>query len=95
MNKENKKLISAEEFEKLFDEGGPILKHVDQESGVWRVNVDIPVWALGELDREAKRFGITRQSLIKIWLIERIDQIKKERRLTQSAPIKPKPKKMA
>lgn len=48
-----------------------------RESGEWtrRVNVDIPVWAIKELDREANRRGITRQSLIKTWLIDRIDAI--------------------
>jgi hypothetical protein len=40
-----------------------------------RVNVDIPVWAIKELDREAGRRGITRQSLIKTWLIDRIDAL--------------------
>lgn len=40
-----------------------------------RVNVDIPVWAIKELDREATRRGITRQSLIKTWLIDKIDAL--------------------
>ncbi|MEY4630053.1 MAG: hypothetical protein RIQ81_173 [Pseudomonadota bacterium] len=48
-----------------------------RKGGEWtrRVNVDIPVWAITELDREASRRGITRQSLIKTWLIDRIDAI--------------------
>ena len=41
-----------------------------------RVNLDIPTWALKELDREADRRGITRQALIKMWLIDRIDALK-------------------
>jgi hypothetical protein len=43
--------------------------------GEWtkRVNVDIPVWAIKELDKEADRRGITRQSLIKNWLVDKID----------------------
>lgn len=41
-----------------------------------RVNVDIPLWAIKELDKEAGRRGITRQSLIKTWLIDRIDALK-------------------
>ncbi|MCB0404176.1 MAG: hypothetical protein KDD51_05275 [Bdellovibrionales bacterium] len=47
-------------------------------SGEWtkRVNVDIPVWAIRELDRESERRGITRQALIKTWLIDRIDALK-------------------
>ena len=46
--------------------------------GEWtkRVNLDIPVWAIKELDREADRRGITRQSLIKTWLIDRLDSLR-------------------
>jgi hypothetical protein len=48
-----------------------------KSGGEWtkRVNVDIPVWAIKELDREADRRGITRQSLIKNWLVDKIDLI--------------------
>ncbi|MFN6339659.1 MAG: type II toxin-antitoxin system BrnA family antitoxin [Cyanobacteriota bacterium] len=41
-----------------------------------RVNVDFPLWMLEELDREEYRMGVTRQSIIKMWLTERIDQEK-------------------
>lgn len=46
--------------------------------GEWtkRVNVDIPVWAIKELDKESDRRGITRQALIKTWLIDKIDALK-------------------
>ena len=40
--------------------------------GQRRVNVDLPVWMIGTLDREAERVGVTRQSIVKIWLAERI-----------------------
>lgn len=48
-----------------------------RQSGEWtkRVNLDIPVWAIKELDREADRRGISRQALIKTWLIDRLDSI--------------------
>ena len=39
-----------------------------------RVNVDFPAWMIAELDREATRLGVTRQSLIKVWIAEKIDQ---------------------
>ncbi len=39
-----------------------------------RVNVDFPVWMIESLDREANRLGVTRQSIIKIWLAERLEQ---------------------
>ncbi len=40
-----------------------------------RVNVDFPAWMLESLDREAHRIGVTRQSIIKIWLAERLESI--------------------
>jgi hypothetical protein len=42
------------------------------------VNVDIPVWAIKELDRESNRRGITRQALIKTWLIDQLDSIREK-----------------
>ncbi|MDO9580954.1 MAG: hypothetical protein Q7J06_10390, partial [Bacteroidales bacterium] len=68
----------ANELDKKFDEGKSILKHLDlskaskpnQEQK--RVNVDFPLWMIQSLDREAKRLGVPRQSIIKIWLAERL-----------------------
>jgi hypothetical protein len=39
-----------------------------------RVNVDFPIWIIDSLDKEAKRIGVTRQSIIKIWLAEKLQQ---------------------
>ncbi len=39
-----------------------------------RVNVDFPVWMIESLDREARRLGVTRQSIIKIWIAERLER---------------------
>ena len=39
-----------------------------------RVNVDFPAWMIESLDKEASRLGVTRQSIIKVWLAERLDQ---------------------
>ncbi|NOR70812.1 MAG: CopG family transcriptional regulator [Methylomarinum sp.] len=44
-----------------------------------RVNVDFPVWIIDSLDKEANRIGVTRQSIIKLWLAERLE----EQRLTR------------
>jgi hypothetical protein len=41
-----------------------------------RVNVDFPIWMVESLDKEASRLGVTRQSIIKVWLAERLDQSK-------------------
>jgi len=39
-----------------------------------RVNVDFPVWIIESLDKEANRIGVTRQSIIKLWLAERLEE---------------------
>jgi hypothetical protein len=70
--------MKAKELEKKFDGGESIVKHIDlskarrpnQEQR--RVNVDFPLWMIQSLDKEAKRLGVPRQSIIKIWLAERL-----------------------
>ena len=47
------------------------VKRVNQQQK--RVNVDFPIWMIESLDKEAKRLGVTRQSIIKVWLAERLD----------------------
>lgn len=44
-----------------------------------RVNVDFPEWMIASLDREAARLGVTRQSVIKVWLAERLDSTRRAR----------------
>jgi len=50
-----------------------------------RVNVDFPAWMVESLDKEASRLGVTRQSIIKVWLAERLEQstFNKQMRPTQ------------
>ena len=43
-----------------------------------RVNIDFPTWVIEGLDSESKRLGVTRQSLVKMWIAERLDQKNKE-----------------
>ena len=71
--------MKANEFDKKFDKGDDILSCLDlskakrtrQEQK--RVNVDFPAWMIESLDKEASRVGVTRQSIIKIWLAERLE----------------------
>lgn len=42
---------------------------------VRRVNVDFPLWMIAQLDREASRLGVTRQSIIKIWIAEKLEKV--------------------
>ena len=71
--------MKAKDFEQQFDDGAdltasldlPKAKRVLQEQR--RVNVDFPTWMIDSLDREASRLGVTRQSVIKVWLAERLE----------------------
>jgi len=73
--------MKASELDKKFDEGQDISEFLDlskakrpgQEQK--RVNVDFPVWMIHRLDREAKRLGVPRQSIIKIWIAERLQKV--------------------
>lgn len=72
------KQISAEEFDRMFDDGEDISEYIDWSSAERinapkRVNVDIPTWMLRSLDVHATRRGVTRQALIKMWLADRLE----------------------
>jgi hypothetical protein len=72
--------MKAEDFDLRFDEGEDVTDDLDlsktrrpaQEQR--RVNVDFPAWMIESLDREARRLGITRQSIIKVWISERLER---------------------
>lgn len=71
--------MKAKDFDKKFDESQKDVvgdldlssaRRVNQEQK--RINVDFPAWVVESLDREAARIGVTRQSIIKVWLVERL-----------------------
>ncbi|MHB8425233.1 MAG: type II toxin-antitoxin system BrnA family antitoxin [Gammaproteobacteria bacterium] len=72
--------MKARKFDQTFDAGGNVTavldvskaRRLNQEQK--RVNVDFPAWMIASLDREASRLGVTRQSIIKVWLAERLQQ---------------------
>lgn len=72
--------MKAKEIDKKFDEGEDISKYLDitkakrpaQEQK--RVNVDFPSWMIHLLDKEARRLGVPRQSIIKVWVAERLEK---------------------
>ena len=70
--------MKAKDLDKKFDSGEDITDLLDISNAKRpgrdqkRVNVDFPVWMVHGLDREAKRMGVPRQSLIKIWIAERL-----------------------
>lgn len=71
--------MKAEKFEQQFDEDIDITPALDVSKAKRvlqdqkRVNVDFPTWMIDSLDREASKLGVTRQSVIKIWLAERLE----------------------
>jgi hypothetical protein len=74
------KTISAEEFDRKFDDGEDVSEYLDLSKAYRpnqepkRVNVDFPLWMVTRLDGEARRLGVTRQALIKLWIAERLDE---------------------
>ena len=71
--------MKTNDFDKKFDDGKEdIIDDLDLTKGrrvnrqQKRINVDFPTWVIDSLDREAARVGVTRQSIIKIWLVERL-----------------------
>ena len=70
--------MKAKDLDKKFDERKSILEHLDPSKArrpkqeQKRVNVDFPLWMIQLLDKEAKRLGVPRQSIIKIWIAERL-----------------------
>lgn len=72
--------MQAKDFERAFDEGDDLSDMLDMAKArrvlqeQKRVNVDFPTWMIESLDREAGRLGVTRQSIIKIWLAERLEK---------------------
>jgi hypothetical protein len=70
--------MKASALDKLFDNGGDIGKYLDFSGArrrgeeIKRVNVDLPVWMIKSLDKEARRLGVPRQSIIKVWVAERL-----------------------
>lgn len=72
--------MKAKDFDKSFDSGEDITKFLDlsqarrPEQEQKRVNVDFPVWMIHSLDREAKRLGVPRQSLIKVLIAQHLEK---------------------
>jgi hypothetical protein len=84
--------MTAEELDEIFDKGEQdIIPYLDLSRAVRpghearRVNVDFPSWMLNRLDHEADRLGVPRQSLIKIWIAERLANERSTRKQNQAA----------
>ncbi len=72
--------MKANTFDTQFDEGVDVTASLDLSKAKRvmleqkRVNVDFPAWMVESLDREAEKIGVTRQSIIKVWLAERLEE---------------------
>lgn len=73
--------MKAKDFDKKFDSNESIIEDLDlsrarrPEIEQRRVNVDFPVWMIQSLDREAQRLGVPRQSIIKLWIAEKLEKV--------------------
>ncbi|WP_367271594.1 CopG family antitoxin [Sulfurimonas sp.] len=78
--------MTAKEFDKKFDNGEDVSEYLDFSNAIKlkdvkglktetkKVNVDFPEWIIEYLDQEAKKIGVTRQSIIKVWIAERLKE---------------------
>ena len=72
--------MKAKQLDRKFESGEDITKYLDvskahrPEQEQRRVNVDFPIWMIHSLDKEAKRLGVPRQSIIKVWVAERLEK---------------------
>jgi hypothetical protein len=72
--------MKADEFDKKFDDGKSVMNRLDLSRATRpgqeqkRINVDFPVWMIHSLDKEARRLGVPRQSIIKVWIAERLEE---------------------
>jgi len=72
--------MKAKTFDAKFEKGDDLDSVLDLAKArrpgrqIKRVNVDFPEWMIGSLDREAKRLGVTRQSIIKFWIADRLEK---------------------
>ena len=73
--------MKARKLDRKFDEGQDITEYLDLERArrpsqeQKRVNVDFPIWMIQSLDREARRLGVPRQSVIKVWIAEKLEAV--------------------
>jgi hypothetical protein len=72
--------MNSSEFDRRFEDGESVIDALDLSAArrprldQKRVNVDFPLWMVEQLDLEASRLGVTRQSIIKVWLAERLER---------------------
>ncbi len=72
--------MKAKDFDRKFERDADLTDDLDLSTArrptltPRRVNVDFPEWMIDSLDQEAARLGVTRQSIIKVWIAERLEK---------------------
>ena len=72
--------MKASDFDRRFDAGEDVTALLDLKKArrpgfePRRINMAFPAWMVQSLDREARRLGVTRQALIKLWLADKLRQ---------------------
>ena len=85
--------MKARDLDRKFDAGEDLTDHLDvararrPNQQHKRVNVDFPLWMIHFLDKEAQRLGVPRQSIIKVWIAERLERTMTN--LGPTAPLRP------
>ena len=73
--------MKVKEFDEKFDNGEDITEYLEvskarrPKQDQKRVNIDFPLWVVQSLDKEAKRLGVPRQSIVKVWIAERLEEL--------------------
>jgi len=74
--------MKAKDLDRPFDAGVDITKFLDLSKlrrpklEQKRVNVDFPIWMIQSLDKEARRLGVPRQSLIKVLIAQHLEKMR-------------------
>lgn len=69
--------LESEDLGEIFEQTGEL-----QRPKIKKVNLDLPEWLIRELDKEASRAGVSRQPLIKIWLIQKLEEERRKRKVS-------------
>lgn len=77
--KKEVKKVSAEELGKKIDSREDVSDYFDFDAATKVVNLELPSWAIQDLDKEATRRGVARQALMRMWLIDRLDALKEKK----------------
>jgi len=73
-------MITAKELDEKFDNGEDVSEYFDFSKArrlnelPQRVNIDFPRWVVNRLDKEARRIGVSRQALVKMWIAEKFEK---------------------